>query len=106
MNIPKTITGEVGAFLYSVCNGPEDLAGEHALQALFFSHSNHTGADWVKVGTAQVTVTLLDHDKMMAGQIEALRKEQTKVQADAQAEVTKLERQIQQLLAITNEVTA
>ena len=58
------------------------------------------------VGTAEVTITLHDPDKIVGDKVEALRAEAMKVQADATAAVTRITRQINELLAITNEMSA
>ena len=58
------------------------------------------------VGTAEVTITLHDPDKIVGDKVEALRAEAKKVQADATAAVTRITRQINELLAITNGMSA
>ena len=52
---------------------------------------------WVRVGTAQVTVTLESRDAVTEAAIDALRSKQ----GELQAKCTHIERQIQSLLAIT-----
>lgn len=63
------------------------------------------GDDYVCVGEATVTVYLLPVDKMNENAVGALRAARTKVLAEAQAEATRIEEKINQLLAITHEPT-
>jgi glycine cleavage system H lipoate-binding protein len=62
--------------------------------------------DYVLVGTAEVTVTLMPQDAIVQTQIVALRAQQDNIKATAHAHTVEIERQIQSLLAITNEVQA
>ena len=61
---------------------------------------------YIEVGTAQITVELFPRDQTILSTVASLRAVQSKVRADAEAEATRLETQIQQFLAITNEVRA
>ena len=56
------------------------------------------------VGAGEITFTLHDRDSIIASKVEALKAEKTQTLAEAQAKATRLESQIQQLLAITHEV--
>lgn len=58
---------------------------------------------YVMVGTAQITIDLLPRDVVTANTVVALRAQKTAVQAEATAECTHIDAQIQSLLAITNE---
>ena len=81
---------------------PAELAG-----ALFYSPSDCIKVDgWIKVGTAEITVTLKPHEEMVIDTIAALRRTQSLMLAKAQAESTRIDAEIGKLLAITNEVTA
>lgn len=55
---------------------------------------------WVKVGTAEVTVTFDDPEKITKTQIAMLRAAQKKVKADCEVALNQIEGQIQSLLAI------
>lgn len=58
---------------------------------------------YVMVGTAQITIDLLPREEVTANTVVALRAQKTAVQAEATAECTRIDAQIQSLLAITNE---
>ena len=72
------------------------------INGLGYSTVDMSSAGWVRVGTAQITVTLESHDAMTAAAVDALRRKQ----GELQAECTQIERQIQSLLAITLEPKA
>lgn len=109
--MPRTITTTLNVVASNYCAfTPEDYATKdgHTLgQGLAYwptSYSIDNG--FSKVGTAEVTITLHDPDDLIANKVEALRAEKQQTLADAQAKATRLESQIQQLLAITNGVPA
>ena len=87
---------------------PADLIGKSPdalAAALSLAGDNMIGhPGWVKVGTAEVAVTLDSQDEIIVNTIAALRKAKRELLATAEAESTRLEGEIQKLLAITNEV--
>ena len=90
-------------------HAPKDYAtkpGEELLKFLLFdtADSKSFGAGYSLVGTATVTLTIADQDTLIASKVEALKVEKAQTLAEAQAKATRLESQIQQLLAITHEV--
>ena len=58
---------------------------------------------WTKVGTAQIRVELVSSDALISNKIDALQAAIRNTEAEAQAKVTELKGQIQQLLAITHQ---
>lgn len=64
------------------------------------------GKDHILIGRADITLILDDDAKITDAQITTLRAKKASVLAEAQHEATQIERQIQTLLAITNEVQA
>lgn len=66
-----------------------------------FFDATETDASWIKVGTAEVVVTLDDDDTVRENLVDSLRKEKSKVLAEAQAKATQIEDRIQSLLAIS-----
>lgn len=105
--MPRTITAEIPAYLLSTCYGPEDLKRADSDVANLLTLRNMSMApDYVRVGTAQVTIELVSESEIVANKVQALRAEKQQTLADAQAKATRLESQIQQLLAITHEVAA
>ena len=67
---------------------------------LSFSDHDMTEQGWVKVGTADITVTLTDHDEYVAAQVSTLRAAKARIQAEAEAQATRIEGMIQNLLAL------
>ena len=102
-----TSTASVWAPQYSILT-PHDYetAGGHQLVPhLVYWHPDAEtfGTGCTRVGTAEITLTIADTDDLVANKVQALQAEKTQVLADAQAKATRLESQIQQLLAITHE---
>lgn len=106
----RTITATLTAYATEYCSlTPQDYAekaGQAIAERLSFARFGAVPKGWSVVGTAEVTITLPDADTLIANKVEALRAEKGKVMAEAGAAVTRIERQIQQLLAITHEVAA
>lgn len=102
-----TITGIITVQLSSAY-GPDDLEGdaESVINRMSFMNGDMSKYGYVVVGSAEVTVTLLGKSEMIDSKVDALRKESAQIEAEACAKVTNIKRQIQQLLAITNEVKA
>lgn len=67
----KTVSGTTSAWLasYAISRG---ATPEH-IDDLSFSEHDMTEQGWVKVGTADITVTLTDHDEYVAAQVSTLR---------------------------------
>lgn len=68
-------------------------------------------AYWLKegyrhVGFAEIKIEMLPIDDMMNGAVEALRAQKQYIIAEAQAEATRIEGEIQKLLAITFDAAA
>ena len=103
----RTITGTIKVQLMS-CYGPADLERSDAevFERISLIDIDMSDSGYAVVGTASVTITLNDADTIIGDKVEALRSQSMKVQADATNEVTRIERQIQQLLAITNSAEA
>ena len=85
---------------------PDDLAS-----GLFFSDGvwADEDPDYLLVGTAEITVSLKPREDVVKNQIAVLRKQQSDIRAMAEKESTRIEQQINSLLAIegaANEVQA
>ena len=76
--------------------GLEERKDESVIASLGFSSSDMSPHGWTEVGEALIDVELYPRDKLVAGQIESLRKKQ----AAAVALATEIEGSIQKLLAI------
>ncbi len=81
---------------------PEDLHTEKAVDSMVFSTCDMRDSGWTYVGDATIKVNLvLTPDQLIASKIETLKAQQTKVRAEAQEQVNRLESMIQNLLAIS-----
>ena len=100
-----TITGQIEAWIPEYVS-PDQLHGERALHYMTFADCDMSGHGYSRAGVATVSVEIADKDDLIANKVDALRSQVQKVRADAQMEANRIEDKIQQLLAITNEVTA
>ena len=81
---------------------PEDLHTEKAVDSMVFSTCDMRDSGWTYVGDATIKVNLvLTPDQLIASKIETLKAQQTKIRAEAQEQVNRLESMIQNLLAIS-----
>ena len=97
-------TGTITAWMtpYNTLNA-DQLRDPKCIHQLSYSHHN-MAPEWIKVGTAEVTLTLETDADITNNAIAALRVEQQQVRADAEIKAQKIERRIQTLLAITMDV--
>lgn len=88
---------------------PTDLAKPENIAELTFGRVGGSADYWIssgytQVGTAEITVELIDREQMVSNKIAALREQAASIRAKATAECTKIEGQIQQLLCLENGV--
>lgn len=60
-------------------------------------------SSWTHIGRAQISISLLPGDGLVAAQVAALQRQEREIQAEALAKCTDIRRRINTLLAITNE---
>jgi hypothetical protein len=97
----KKITATLPAFItntFTTVQQLESLPAESAVGSL--TYYPRALADWVQVGTAEITVTFMDHAQIVGGQIEALKEAKKKLQAETQAKLTAIDEQIGKLLCL------
>ncbi len=106
-----TITGKALVLInqYSSCEPARaEAASVGSFTYLDPNYQNEDGSlneSWLEggymlIGHAEITVELLPQKKVTEHAVASLRKQKEKVIADAQAQATSIERQIQSLLAI------
>jgi len=99
----RTITGTLNAYSYQGWAKPAELIANEdvnrSISSLLLS-TNGSADGYVKLGTAQITVTFDDDDKIVDNMVVALKAQKQKVQADAQVEINRLDERIQSLLAL------
>lgn len=113
MTKPITITGRAPALIDKYTSfDPAEPTRTRADQFVFvdpyYVKEGKLDPGWTKdgyrlVGWADITVTLMPHEEMLQAAVESLREQKTAVLAQAQAEATRIEGEIQKLLAITFE---
>jgi len=99
----KTITAEIPCFITCDSLTPSDLLAMEPEDAVGCGKLSYykTGINgWFKVGTAQITITLNDDNKVINDMLSSIDRQQQKIQADAEFQVNRLEQKKQQLLAI------
>lgn len=96
----KTIA--LGAYITEYSStGPQDLVKpDFDGRGLHYSTPEHIPDEWTLVGTLIGELELVDTDTVIGNKVKSLRAQQQKALADAQALSTRLERKINQLLAI------
>ena len=94
-------TGTIGVWMtpYNTLTA-EQLRDEKCIRTLQYTAYN-MAPEWIKVGTAEITVTLSTDADITNSAIAALRAEQQTIRADAEVNVQQIEQRIQSLLAIT-----
>lgn len=97
--------GTLLAYLSPHCSvGPADMKKPEVLSQLLFLDSANTEyfdkEGYTRVGTADIEFHPLDVKEMVSGKVEALRKQAESIRAEATAKVTRIEAQVQTLLAI------
>ena len=94
-------TGTIGAWMtpYNTLTA-EQLRDEKCIRSLQYTEHN-MAPEWIKVGTAEITVTLATAADITNSAITALRAEQQTIRADAEVKAQQIEQRIQSLLAIT-----
>lgn len=63
--------------------------------------SGSAPAEWIEVGTADITLTLISNKDTTSGRIEALRAMKKEIMAKAQAQAMHIDGQINDLLALS-----
>lgn len=100
------ITGQINVYLspYSNLSMNDYDKAKDVAQFLFFK-DKPTG-EYTLVGKADISITFSPRADIVANKVDVLRTELQTVRAKAQLKANEIEQQIQNLLAITNEVSA
>ena len=97
----RVIKGTISAWLTQYNSlSTLDYEPENLLSCVAFHQFDMKDQGWTYVGKAEITLTLVDHDQVIANKVDSLRAEQTAIRADAQKKITELNGEIQNLLAI------
>jgi hypothetical protein len=103
----KTVSMKTKAWIGTGSDvSPKDLMEGKKLDQLIFWHlDNFSKMGYTFVGEAELTVTVPDEKTLIDNKVQALREEAKSIRAAATAQVTRIEGQIQSLLAITCDAT-
>lgn len=96
----RTFSFTTKAYLTSY-HTPDEITPESAACALSFYNFSSTPDGYTLVGEADITVRVVDAQKIIANKVEALKTEKARVLAEAQMKATDIEANIQKLLAIS-----
>ena len=80
------------------------LDDEELVDVLFLQNADMSSFGWTRVGTAEVIITLDDCKTFTANQVVILQSQLEEMRAEHQQAQNRLMKQIQELLAIDNEV--
>lgn len=81
---------------------PEDLTTPEGAAQLHYTPHDMSSFGDTFAGVAEVTLELIDKNALIDSKITSLREQAKSIRAEATARVTKIEGQINQLLAIEN----
>lgn len=104
------IESAVNVYIPPHCGlSPADLENPKSIDSLMFNHAQAEGRDdffakagYTLVGTATITIALMDRDTLVSNKIDAMRNEAAGIRAEATKKCTEIEGKIQQLLCIEN----
>ena len=80
------------------------LGSKELVDLLYFQNADMSSHGWTPVGTAEVIITLDDPKTCTANQVAILQSQLKEMRAEHQQAQNRLTKQIQELLAIDNEV--
>lgn len=101
----RKITATVPAWITNDYFDPKTLVDGEPVKVVGDLHycapeADMTGYGWVKVGTAEITLTIDDPREVINNKVDALQAQKRSVMAEAQMKLNKIEGQIQELLCI------
>ena len=82
----------------------QKLDDKELVDLLYFQNVDMSSYGWTRVGTAEVIITLDDCKTVTANQVVILQSQLKEMRAEHQQAQNRLMKQIQELLAIDNEV--
>lgn len=99
----EKIKGTTDVWLAGDFYGPDDIKrdGPKCVSRLNYTSNDMASSGWVKIGTAEITLSLISDEKMVANKVESLKAEIHEIRATSENAITRLQAKIQSLLAIT-----
>ena len=96
----KQISGTTGAWITDYQSIGVINRADAAASLAYSDNDNMTSVGWTKVGTATITVELLDQNELIDGKVTALRAQAKEVAFQAAQHTKRIEDEISNLLAI------
>jgi hypothetical protein len=104
MTTPITYTGTLTAYITNSYTTPATIAASgNPLNDMGYYRDGMNLADWIKVGTAEITVTMLPESDVVAGMVSSIDAQIANTYAEAESRINLLKEKKQSLLAITME---
>ena len=91
-------------YMYTKASDLQKLDDPELVDLLYFQNADMSSYGWTRVGTAEVIITLDDRKTVTANQVAILQSQLKEMRAEHQQAQNRLMKQIQELLAIDNEV--
>ena len=91
-------------YAYTKTSDLHKLDDERLVASVQFQNADMSHYGWTRVGTAEVIITLDDLKTVTANQVAMLQSQLKEMRAEHQQAQNRLTKQIQELLAIDNEV--
>lgn len=97
----KTVTGKTKAWITDSSGVTPDNLAKGKIDGLTYYPNDMVSVGWVFAGEAEITVHLVDTKTLIDNKVAALKEEAKNIRAEATAKCTKIEGQIQNLLALS-----
>ena len=99
-----TYTGTLAAYITNTYTTPDSIAkSEEPLEQMYYASADMNIDTWIKVGTVEMTVTMLPDSTVVSGMVDAIDEQIKRTYAEAESKINLLKEKKQSLLAITME---
>lgn len=97
-------SGTLAAYITNTWTTPATIAkSEFPIEEMYYASPDMNIDAWIKVGTVELTVTMLPDSTVVAGMVDAIDEQIKKTYAEAESKINLLKEKKQSLLAITME---
>lgn len=104
MTTPTVYSGTLAAYITNDWTTTKDVAESNTpLQSLNYYQDDAQVPGWIKVGMAELTVTMFPESTVIAGMVESIDAQIANTYAEAESKINLLKEKKQSLLAITME---
>ena len=104
MTTPTIYSGTLAAYITNTYTTPDSIAkSEEPLEQMYYASADMNIDTWIKVGTVEMTVTMLPDSTVVSGMVESIDAQIQATYAEAESKINLLKEKKQSLLAITME---